>query len=171
MTRAAIYTPPVAHPTDDVFVVIDNTERADATIRALRAAGFSEADIHVFRGREEIVVLARAWVRHLDGPAFLASILAAFLNAERNIEAIYESSGLAGCVVLAVHTRSLGDVDEATRVLRDSGAHDSWYFGSGTKAAPWPGGPEREAARGTSEEHDDRGEGPAYGSRAGARCP
>jgi hypothetical protein len=140
MTRATIHALPVAHPTDDVFVVIDTTERADATIRALRAAGFSEADIHVFRAREEIVVLARAWARHLDGPAFLVSILAAFLNDERNIEEIYESSGLAGHVVLAVHTRSLGDVDEATRVLRDSGAHDTWYFGRWTKAAPWPAG-------------------------------
>ena len=136
MTRASIHAPSVAHPTDDVFVVIDNTERADATIRALRDAGFSEADIHVFRGREEIVALARAWARHVDGPAFLVSILTAFLNDERNIEEIYGSSGLAGHVVLAVHTLSLGDVDEATRVLRDCGTHDTWYFGRWTKAAP-----------------------------------
>ncbi len=157
MTRAAIHTPPMAHPSDDVFVVVDNTERADATISALRAAGFSEAAIHVFRGREEIVVLARAWARHLDGPAFLVSILEAFLNDERNMEAIYASSGFAGHVVLAVHTLSLGDVDEATRVLRDSGAHDTWYFGRWTKASPWPGGPEREITRGTGGEHDGRG--------------
>jgi hypothetical protein len=79
-------------------------------------------------------------VRHLDGPAFLAPIVAAVLSDEQDIEEIYESSGLAGHVVLAVHTRSLGDVDEATRVLRDSGAHDTWYFGRWTKAAPWPAG-------------------------------
>lgn len=157
MTRAASHTPPVAHPTDDVFVAIDDTERADATIRALRTAGFSDADIHVFRGQEEIVALARTWARHLDAPEFLVSILAAFLDDERNIEDIHESSGLAGHVVLAVHTRSLVDVDEATRVLRDSGAPDAWYFGRHTKAAPWPGGAEREVAKGTGDEHDDQG--------------
>ncbi len=127
-------------PSDDVLAVIDDGARVEATIDALHAAGFTEADIHVFRGREGVTALARAWWRHSGVPAFLVSILAAFLNDERNIEEIYESSGLAGHVVLAVHTRSLGDVDEATRVLRDSGAHDTWYFGRWTKAAPWPAG-------------------------------
>ncbi len=118
----------MAHPRDDVLAVIDDDAGAEATIAALRAAGFAGADIHVFRGREGVTALARAWWRHSGVPAFVA----ATLSDERDIERIYESEGLAGHTVLAVHTRGPDDVDEATRVLRGLGAHDTWYFGRWT---------------------------------------
>jgi len=130
----------MVHPSDDVLAVIDDAARASAAIEALRASGFTEADIHVFRGREEIGALARAWWRHSGVPAFLAPILAAVLSDERDVEEIYESEGLAGHTVLAVHTRSADDVERATRVLRDSGAHDTWYFGRWTMAPLSPAG-------------------------------
>jgi hypothetical protein len=129
MTSAAIRKPPMVHPANDVLAVIDDGDRADTAIETLRAAGFADADIHVFRGREEIGALARAWWRHSGVPAFLAPLVAAVLSDERDIEEIYESEGLAGHTVLAVHSRSAEDVERAVRVLRDSGAHDTWYFG------------------------------------------
>ncbi|MEX1169765.1 MAG: hypothetical protein WEE50_06455 [Chloroflexota bacterium] len=140
MTTATTRTAPMVHPTDDVLAVIDDAARADAAIDALRASGFTDADIHVFRGREEIGALARAWWRHSGVPAFLAPILAAVLSDERDVEEIYESEGLAGHAVLAVHTRSADGVERATRVLRDSGAHDTWYFGRWTMAPLDPAG-------------------------------
>jgi hypothetical protein len=134
MTTRTTGTPPMAHPRDDVLAVIDDDARVEATIDALRAAGFSEADIHIFRGREGVTALARAWWGHAGVPAFLAPLVAAALSDERDIEEIYESEGLAGHTVLAVHTRCPDDVDEATRVLRGWGAHDTWYFGRWTMA-------------------------------------
>ena len=122
----------MAHPRDDVLAVIDDDARVEATIDALHTAGFTEADIHIFRGREGVTALARAWWRHSGVPAFLAPIVAAVLSDEQDIEEIYESEGLAGHTVLAVHTHSPDDVDEASRVLRDWGAHDTWYFGRWT---------------------------------------
>ncbi len=133
MTRAVIHTP-VVHPTDDVVAVIDDADHADATIRALHVAGFTGADIHVFRGREEIGALAVAWLRQSDVPTFLAPIMATVLDDARNIQEIYDSYGRAGHVVVAVHARNVDDVDEATRVLRESGAHGPWYFGRWAKA-------------------------------------
>jgi hypothetical protein len=134
MTTLTTSAPPMAHPRDDVLAVIDDEAGVRATIAALRAAGFTEADVHVFRGREGVTALARAWWRHSGVPAFLAPFVAAILSDEQDIEAIYESEGLAGHTVLAVHTHGPDDVDEATRVLRAWGAHDTWYFGRWTMA-------------------------------------
>jgi hypothetical protein len=138
MTKSTLGAPPVAHPRDDVLAVIDDDVRVEATIDALHTAGFTAADIHVFRGREGVTALARAWWRHEGVPAFLAPMVAAVLSDEQDIEQIYESEGLAGHTVLAVHTHGPGDVDEATRVLRDWGAHDTWYFGRWTTSAVDP---------------------------------
>jgi hypothetical protein len=128
----------MAHPKDDVLAVIDDDARVESTIGALRAAGFTDADIHVFRGRAGVTALARAWWRHSGVPAFLAPFVAALLSDEQDIEEIYEAEGLAGHTVLAVHTRTADDVDEATRVLREYGAHDTWYFGRWTLTAVDP---------------------------------
>jgi hypothetical protein len=136
MGRAVIHAPPLVHPTDDVVAVIEDAPRADSTISALHLAGFTEADIHVFRGRDEIGALAVAWLRRSDLPTFLTPILATVLDDGRKVQEIYDAYALAGHVVVAVHTRNVDDVDEATRVLRDNGARDTWYFGRWTKAAP-----------------------------------
>jgi hypothetical protein len=140
MTNTATRKPPMVHPKDDVLAVIDDGARADAAIDALHTAGFTEADIHTFRGRDEIGALARAWWRHSGVPSFIAPVLAAVLSDERDIEEIYESEGLAGHTVLAVHTRRAEDVGRATGILRDSGAHDTWYFGRWTMAPLSPAG-------------------------------
>jgi hypothetical protein len=128
----------MAHPRDDVLAVIDDDARVGATIGALRAAGITEADIHVLRGREGLTALARAWWRHSGVPASLAPFVAALLGDKQHVEAICESGGLAGHTVLAIHTRTADDVDEATRVLREYGAHDTWYFGPWTMTAVAP---------------------------------
>jgi starvation-inducible DNA-binding protein len=125
---------PMLHAADDVIAVIDGDARADAAVAALRAAGVTDADIHVVRGREGVVALADAWWRHSGVPGSLAPLLAAVLSDERDMEAIYGAEGLAGHTVLAVHIHSPDDVDEATRVLRACGAHDTWYFGPWTRA-------------------------------------
>jgi hypothetical protein len=138
MTTPTTHAPPMAHPCDDVLAVIDDDAGVKTTIAALRAAGFTAADIHVFRGRQGVTALARAWWRHSGVPAFLAPFVAAILSDEQGIGEIYESEGLAGHTVLAVHTRSPDDVDEATRVLRGWGAHDTWYFGRWTMTAVDP---------------------------------
>jgi hypothetical protein len=122
----------MAHPRDDVLAVIDEDAGVEATIGALRSVGFTKADIHVFRGPAGVTALARAWWRHSRVPAFLAPFVAAILSDERDIEGIYESEGLAGHTVLAVHAHGADDVDEAKRVLRAAGAHDIWYFGRWT---------------------------------------
>jgi len=138
MTTQTVEAPAMTHPRDDVLAVIDDEAQVEATMSALRAAGFAEADIHVFRGRAGVTTLARAWWRHSGVPAFLAPFVAAILSDEQDIEEIYESEGLAGHTVLAVHTRTADDVDEATRVLRGYGAHDTWYFGRWTMTAVDP---------------------------------
>ncbi len=125
---AAVHVSPVIHPADDVIAVVDDA-RVDVTIGHLRAAGFTEADIHVFRLPEGIGVVARTWCRHSGVPATLAPILATVLSDDRTLEETYRSQGLAEQTVLAVHTHSPDDVDEARRVLRGYGPHDTWYFG------------------------------------------
>lgn len=138
MTTPTIEAPPMAHPRDDVLAVIDDDAGVEATIEALRAAGFTAAAIHVFRGREGVTALARAWWRHAGVPAFLAPFVAAMLSDEKDIEQIYETEGLAGHTILAVHTHGPQHVVEATRVLREWGAHDTWYFGRWTMTAVHP---------------------------------
>jgi starvation-inducible DNA-binding protein len=71
MTTAAAHVSPVIHPADDVIAVVDDA-RVDVTIGRLRAAGFTEADTHVFRMPDGIGVVARAWCRHSGVPATLA---------------------------------------------------------------------------------------------------
>jgi hypothetical protein len=132
MTRPSVRTPLAVHPKNDVLAVIDDAARADATIEALRDAGFEDADIHVFRGRSDIEELAHAWWRHSGVPSLIAPFLAAFLSDEWDVERTYESEGLAGHTVLAVHSRNAQDVERAKRVLRDGGAHDVWFFGRWT---------------------------------------
>jgi hypothetical protein len=120
------------HPANDVVAVIDEATHADAAVKALRAAGFAGDDLHVFRGSEGIAALARAWWSHSGVPSFIAPLVAAVLSDERDVEKIYESEGLAGHTVLAAHCRSSDDVQRARRVLRDHGAHDTWFFGQWT---------------------------------------
>jgi len=129
MSASVIDARPMAHPCDDVLAVIDDDERADAAIEAVRKAGFRDAEIHVFRGRDEIGRLARSWWRDAGVPAFLAPFLAGVLSDEHDLEEIYESEGLAGHTVLAIHTRTAEDVERARWVLQHAGAHDTWYFG------------------------------------------
>ena len=128
MTTAAVDVSPMIHPADDVIAVVDDA-CVGATVGDLRAAGFTEADIHILRGPEGIGVLARAWCSHSGVPASLAPILATVLSDDRTLEKTYRSQGLAEQTVLAVHTHSPDDVDEATRALHGCGSHDTWYFG------------------------------------------
>ena len=118
----------MSRPADDVIAVVDDA-RVGVTVGDLRAAGFTEADIHILRGPEGIGVLARAWCSHSGVPASLEPILATALSDDRTLEETYRSLGLAEQTVLAVHTHGHDDVDEATRVLHGCGSHDRWYFG------------------------------------------
>ena len=132
MTTQTARRRPMVHPRDDVLAVIDDPVRADAAAAALRETGFGDGDIHIFRGRDDIAGLARAWWKGSGVPAFLAPLVAAALSDERDVEEIYESEGYAGHTVLAVHCRNEDDVRRAVRVLRESGGHDAWYFGRWT---------------------------------------
>jgi hypothetical protein len=138
MRSSTTVRPPMFHPRDDVLAVIDDAARADAAIEALHDAGFDEAHIHVFRGRAEIEGLARSWWKHSGVPAFIAPFLGAFLSDEYDIEKRYESEGLAGHTVLAVHTGGAEDVKRAAGVLRDFAAHELWFFGRWTLTELWP---------------------------------
>jgi hypothetical protein len=141
MTRQTAAAPPRAHPRDDVLAVIEDDTSVATTVAALQRAGFTEADIHIFRGHAGVTALARAWWRHSGMPAFLGPFVSALLSDERDIEQIYDSEGLAGHTILAVHARTPDDIDEATRVLREYGAHDTWYFGRWTTTPGEPAPP------------------------------
>jgi len=140
MTTSTGGARPMVHPEDDVLAVIDDPGRAEATVQALGAAGFTGEDIHTFRGRQEIGDLGRAWWKHSGVPSFLAPLLAAVLSDESGVEEIYEAEGLAGHTVLAVHCRSRADVARAIAVLHGGGAHDAWYFGRWTLTPITPEG-------------------------------
>ena len=131
-------------PTNHIVAVINTHEEAVRTIEALTAGGFLDSEIHPLIGRAAADTLHAGTGR--TGLANLAIRIADRLGIaddEMELKALYEQALRDGHVLLAVEAPTEARREQATRILREHGAHSVNFLGrfATTEFAP-PQAPE-----------------------------
>ena len=123
----------IRYPTNHVLAVLDNRAVANAAVAALQAGGFLDSEIQVGTG-----VAAADELDATTGRRGLADILIrlaeriGIANEEMETKNRYEQAMRENRFVLAVAAPTDERKDEATRILREHGAHTLAFFGKHT---------------------------------------
>lgn len=116
-----------AMPTNTILGVIDDREKVEKAIAALRDSGIAESDIHVYRGQ--------SGEKELDFTGESHGLLATFIrtlqhySGERQYLETYKADLDAGATLLMIHYRNEEDRQRIADVLFDFGARRVTRFG------------------------------------------
>jgi hypothetical protein len=124
---------PVLYPTNHVLAVIDDRDRADAAVTALRNGGFMESEIHVGTG-----AAAADDVGASPGRTGVAGLLLRFAErigiADEELETKhrYERAMRDNRFVISVAAPTEERKDRSAQILRDHGGHTVSFLGKHT---------------------------------------
>ena len=124
---------PIRYPTHHVIAVVDNRDDMTATVASLTSRGFMESEVQVGTG-----VDAADDLHASTGRAGLAGLLVRLAerigaaDEEMETKRRYEQAMRDNKFVISVATPTDERKDQATRILREHGAHSVVYFGKHT---------------------------------------
>jgi len=120
----------IKYPVNHIVGIINGDTEAARAVKALRAGGFLDSEVHVAAGQAEADALHAQTGR--GGLADLAIRFAEFLGVsddEMETKALYEQAMRDGRFVFVIDTPSEVRRNEAAKILRDHGAHTVNYMG------------------------------------------
>lgn len=124
---------PIRYPTNHVLAVLDSRGVTTATVAALEAGGFLDSEIQVGTGRAAADELDATTGRR--GLANMLIRLAEKIGAtdeEMETKNRYEQAMRDNRFVVAVAAPTTERKEQATRILREHGAHTIAFFGKHT---------------------------------------
>ena len=124
---------PIRYPTNHILAVVDSRTVTTATVAALEAGGFLDSEIQVGTGRAAADELNATTGRR--GLADMLIRLAERIGAtdeEMETKNRYEQAMRDNRFVVSVSAPTTERKEQATRILREHGAHTIAFFGKHT---------------------------------------
>jgi hypothetical protein len=145
---AADREPParIKYPVNHIVGVINTGTDATRAVKALRAGGFLDSEVHIAAGEAEADALGAQTGR--TGLADLAIRFAEFIgveNDEMETKDRYEQAMRDGRFVFLVDAPTEERQQQAAKILREHGAHTMNYMGRLSRTEIVPPPPERSA--------------------------
>jgi hypothetical protein len=124
---------PIRYPTDHVLAVLDNRDLTSTVVAALEAGGFLASEIHVGTGAAAADEL-HATTGHRGLVSMLIRLAERIGATDEEMETKnrYERAMRENRFVLSVAAPTAERKEQATRILREYGAHTVAFFGQHT---------------------------------------